>query len=184
METQALDELAGEGVKGKDRDIQRYADMRYSGQEHTVKVPLPASEITDKVIPKINKRFHTLHEQTYTFRLETPVELVNYHITALGRVAKPEFKKLSDRSPLGNGREDSLHGDRADRSAAAKGMRRVNFDELGFHEAAIYERDRLPVGAAVEGPAVIEEPASTTVVFPDQKLTRDEYGFLHIEMVA
>jgi N-methylhydantoinase A len=42
----------------------------------------------------------------------------------------------------------------------------------------------LPVGIAVEGPAVIEEPASTTVVFPDQKLTRDEYGFLHIEMVA
>ena len=61
-------------------------------------------------------------------------------------------------------------------------MRCVNFDELGFHEAAIYERDRLPVGTAVEGPAVIEEPASTTVVFPDQKLTRDEYGFLHIEI--
>jgi N-methylhydantoinase A/oxoprolinase/acetone carboxylase beta subunit len=39
------------------------------------------------------------------------------------------------------------------------------------------------VGIAIRGPAVIEEPASTTVVFPDQQLTRDEYGFLHIKMV-
>ena len=150
--------------------------MRYAGQEHTVKVPLPAGLITAEVVPQINERFHTLHEQTYTFRLETPVELVNFHVTALGRVAKPRFKKLDGR----NGGPDSA---RADKSPAAKGTRRVNFDELGFHEATIYERDRLPVGVTIEGPAVIEEPASTTVVFPDQKLTMDEYGFLHIEMV-
>ncbi len=184
MEEQAVQDLAAERVVESEMELQRFADIRYAGQEHTVKVPLPAGEITAKVIPQINERFHTLHEQAYTFRLETPVELVNYHVTALGRVAKPEFKKFSDRSPLGNGRQDSLGIDRTDRSPAAKGMRRVNFDELGFREAPIYERDRLLVGAAVEGPAVIEEPASTTVVFPDQKLTRDEYGFLHIEMVA
>ncbi len=135
-------------------------------------------------MPEINERFHTLHEQTYTFRLDSPVELVNFHVTALGRVAKPEFKKLdgreggpdaalTDRSPLGRPRG----------RPAGKATRRVNFDELGFHEATIYERDRLPVGATVAGPAVVEEPASTTVVFPDQRLTRDEYGFLHIEMV-
>ncbi|UCC87811.1 MAG: hypothetical protein JSV81_00500, partial [Anaerolineales bacterium] len=68
-------------------------------------------------------------------------------------------------------------------SLATKGIRRVNFDELGFHQADIYERDRLPVGVTVRGPAVVEEPASTTVVFPGQRLTKDEYGFLHIEMV-
>jgi N-methylhydantoinase A len=184
MEEQAVQDLAAEHVVESEMELQRFADIRYAGQEHTVKVPLPAGEITDRVIPQINERFHTLHEQAYTFRLETPVELVNYHITALGRVAKPGFKKLSDRPPLRSGCGDSLGSDRTDGSPAAKGMRRVNFDELGFHEAAIYERDRLPVGASVEGPAVIEEPASTTVVFPDQKLTRDEYGFLHIEMVA
>jgi N-methylhydantoinase A len=65
---------------------------------------------------------------------------------------------------------------------ALKGERRVNFDELGFHQAAIYERDALPAGVALKGPLVIEEPAATTVVFPDQRVTRDKYGFLHIEM--
>jgi hypothetical protein len=37
---------------------------------------------------------------------------------------------------------------------------------------------------AVTGPLVIEEPTSTTVVFPDQQVVRDEYGFLHIELLG
>jgi N-methylhydantoinase A len=170
MEGQALQELAAEGVDEGDMAFQRFADMRYMGQEHTVKVPLPNGQITAEAMPDINERFHKLHEQTYTFRLETPVELVNYHVTALGHVKQPEIRKLD--------------GGLGDLSSAQKETRRVNFDELGFHESAIYERDLLPVGVSLRGPAVVEEPASTTVVFPDQKLTIDEYGFLHIEMAA
>lgn len=169
MAQQALHDLTAEGVEEVDMDFQRFADMRYMGQEHTVKVALPSGQITAEVMPDINERFHTLHEQTYTFRLETPVEVVNYHVIALGRVQQPEIKKL-----------DREMGDLA---GARKATRRVNFDELGFHEAAIYERDLLPVGISVKGPAIVEEPASTTVVFPDQKLVRDEYGFLNIEMI-
>ncbi len=169
MEKQATNELAAEGVRKGDLDIERFADMRYLGQEHTVKVPLPSEKVTENTLPGINDRFHTLHEQTYTFRLETPVELVNYHITAFGRVKKPEIREL-------NGREGMI-------DEARKATRRVNFDELGFHEADIYERDSIPVGEPIRGPAVIEEPAATTVVFPDQQLTRDKYGFLHIEPI-
>ena len=165
----ALAEMQDEGVAQADIEIQRFADMRYMGQEHTVKVPLPGGKITQEAVPDINERFHTLHEQTYTFRLDTPVELVNYHLTVLGHVIQPEVHKLD--------------GGKGDLKSARKDTRRVNFDELGFQEAEIYERDLLPVGVEVKGPAVVEEPASVTVVFPDQKLTRDEYGFLHIEMV-
>lgn len=170
MEAQALKELSGQSVESGGLTFLRFADMRYKGQEHTVKVPLPAGEITAHSVQDMNERFHSLHEQAYTFRLETPVELVNYHVTAVGRVKKPEFKKL-------DGRPTNL-------ADARKGARRVNFDELGFQEAAIYERESLPVGIPITGPAVVEEPASTTVLFPDQKLTRDEYGFLHIETVS
>jgi N-methylhydantoinase A len=119
---------------------------------------------------EIDERFHRLHEHTYTFRLDAPVELVNYHVTAFGRVKKPAPNKIE-------GRGGSL-------SSALKGTRRVNFDELGFHRALIYERGALPIGAAVKGPLVVEEPASTTVVFPDQKVTRDRFGLLHIEMAS
>ncbi len=168
MEAQAAQDLAAQHVTPANMVFQRFADMRYLGQEHTVKVPLPPGMITADKLPEINERFHQLHEHAYTFRLESPVELVNYHLTALGRVKKPALKRLDGRS--GNA-EDAL-----------KGERRVNFDELGFHQSRIYERDRLPVGVTLPGPLVIEEPASTTVVFPDQRVTKDEYGFLHIEM--
>ncbi len=170
MEAEAAEDLAAQHVSPEDMVFQRFADMRYLGQEHTVKVPLPGGQITAESMPEINERFHQLHEHTYTFRLDTKVELVNYHLTALGRVKKPVLKPL-------DGTGTSLE-------AARKGERRVNFDELGFHQAAIYERDLLPVGVTLRGPLVIEEPASTTVVFPDQQVTKDIYGFLHIEMAG
>lgn len=170
IESQAARDLTEQHVAKRDMIFQRSADMRYMGQEHTVKVPLPAGPITADKMPKINERFHQLHEHTYTFRLESPVELVNYHLTALGRVKKPSLKPL-------DGKGGSV-------KKALKGERRVNFDELGFHQAAIYERNLLPVGVALKGPLVIEEPAATTVVFPDQRVTRDKYGFLHIEMAG
>ncbi len=170
MEAQAMQNLQAQHISEDQVMFQRFADMRYLGQEHTVKVPIPGEQITAEQMPEINERFHQLHEQTYTFRLDTPVELVNYHLTALGVVEKADLKKLD--------------GDSGNLEAAKKGERRVNFDELGFHDSPIYERDLLPVGQAIQGPLVIEEPASTTVVFPDQQVTRDEYGFLHIERVS
>jgi len=45
----------------------------------------------------------------------------------------------------------------------------------------VYERDLLPIGKPIAGPAVIEEPSSVTVVYPDQQFSRDKYGFLHVE---
>jgi len=169
METQAIQDLRSEHVSRSKIEIQRFADMRYKGQEHTVKILLPKGKITADIMPEINELFHSLHERTYTFRLDVPIELVNYHITAYGHIKKPEIKKVENHT----GNQQNAH----------KGKRRVNFDELGYHEADIYERDRLPVGDSVDGPAVIEEPASVTVVFPDQRLTRDEYGNLHIDMM-
>ncbi len=166
MEAQAMDDMQRENIKQSRIRFMRYADMRYLGQEHTVKVPIPAGPLNAKHLPVINERFHKLHEHTYTFRLESPIELVNFHLTVLGTVKKPKLPKVERKGTV---------------KKALKGKRRVNFDELGFHECAIYERDWLPVGARLKGPAVIEEPAATTIVFPDQRLSVDEYGFLHIE---
>ena len=169
MEAQAALDLSSQHVARADMVFQRFADMRYYGQEHTVKVPLPGETITAEKMVEINDRFHQLHEHTFTFRLDSPVELVNYHLKALGRVKKPSLKKIEGR----NGRAED----------ARKGVRLVDFDELGFQQATIYERDLLPIDEALMGPLVIEEPTSTTVVFPDQRVTLDENGFLHIEMV-
>ena len=167
MEKEAAEELAAEKVEKDHMVFQRFADMRYMGQEHTVKVPIPGGQLTQEVMLEINERFHQLHDHAYTFRLESSVELVNFHLTALGRVEKPKITRLNKDAARSVGE-------------AYKGDRQVIFDS-GFVKTPTYERDLLPVGATLSGPLIVEEPAATAVVFPGQRLSVDEYGFLHIE---
>jgi N-methylhydantoinase A len=146
----------------------RTADMRYAGQEHTVNVPVPGAgaDLKEADRDEIESRFHDLHEQLYTFRQDSPIEFVNFRVAGFGAVAKPEFPRLEV-----NGNAE----------VGLKGTREVEFDELGRHESRIYERSRLGAKAEVEGAAIIEEPAATTVVFPGQTLRVDAYGNLIIE---
>jgi N-methylhydantoinase A len=168
LEREARGALRQEGIASDRVVILRSADMRYLGQEHTVRVALPGGLVSSDSIPQIEERFHQLHEQHYTFRLSSPVELVNFHVAALGLVEKPALRKLE---PHGLSRHQAL-----------KGHRQVDFDELGRHESAIYEREHLGAGARVEGPAVVEEPAASTVLFPDDRLSVDDYGNLLVEV--
>ena len=157
--------FAQEGL-GRDRVVfARSADMRYAGQEHTVTVPAPDGHANGEV----ERRFHELHEQQYTFRLGSPVEYVNFRLAGLGVVRKPEPARIEP------GR---------DASRALKGRRDVDFDEQGRIETALYERSLLGAGAELEGPAVVEEAAASTVVFPGQRLSVDDFGNLVIEVGA
>ncbi len=167
METAARRSLETEGIARDDIRIQRYADMRYLGQEHTVKVPVPNGALTPSAMATVSAAFHDLHEQTYTFRLESPLEMVNYHVTAVGLVNKAEIKPIkADSASLGRARKET---------------RPVYFEGAGAVTTTVYERDLLPIGKPIAGPAVIEEPSSVTVVYPDQQFSRDKYGFLHVE---
>jgi N-methylhydantoinase A len=167
MESQAGDHLVRENVENGRIAHQRYIDMRYAGQEHTVKVPFGGSGVTAQTVSEAVERFHSLHEQAYTFRLESPVEFVNFHLTSLGMVHKPRLPEVPAKE---------------DTAAAVKGHRPVDFDELGRREATIYERDRLSAQACLQGPAIVEEPSCTTVVFPGDLLTVDAHGNLLVEI--
>jgi len=162
----AAEEFAEDGVGPGRLAFNRYADMRYLGQEHTVKVPFPAGEIETDELGEAARRFHETHEREYAFRLDSPVEIVNYHLAAYGAVRKPEVAALR----------------RTGRSAgdAIKGRREVDLDAHGVHQADIYDRSLLEPGAEFSGPAVVEEPATTIVVLPRHRVVVDGYGNLHI----
>ena len=64
--------------------------------------------------------------------------------------------------------------------AAARAGRMVDFGEDGRHETAVYDRDLLPPGFWADGPVIVEEPSSTTLVCPGQRVRVDELGFLKI----
>jgi N-methylhydantoinase A len=143
----------------------RSVEMRYAGQEHTVSVELVGAA---QSVEDIEEAFHTAHLRQYTFSLpETPSEIVNFHLTAYRSAAKPELRRIE-----ADGRSEA---------AARKGRRAVDFDHDGVHDTPVFERELLPPGFATEGPLLIEEASSTTLVHPGQLLEVDSVGNLLID---
>ena len=142
--------------------LQQFVDLRYVGQEHTVRSPVDPCEPVSLLL----ERFHGLHERAYAFRLDEEAEVVNLHVTVWGEVPKP------DAQPKAIGA--------ASLDEARKGCRGVLFEESGWVQTPVFERGRLPVGRRVCGPAILEEPSSTTVVLAGQSAVRDTFGDLII----
>lgn len=153
-----------EGMAADEVRLARAADMRYAGQEHAVTVSLPGEVVDYPQREEAARRFRDAHERLYGFRLEVPIELVNLRLAGFGEVRKPSLRVLR---PPGANREP-------------KGAREVLLEDSGAVEATVYERDGLAVDAELEGPAVVEEPAASTLVLPEQRLRVDDYGNLVI----
>ena len=153
--------------------FERAVEMRYWGQSFELSIPAPASSVIDDAwMNELTELFHEAHETAYGFRAnDEPVELVNLRLTTIGKIARPEMRKLDNTG--------------SDASVATKGKRPVYFSEntgqKGIIETIVYNRAKLPAGAVFSGPAIIEEPDCTTVIHPAWTTTVDEYGNLGIE---
>lgn len=167
MIDRALELYENHGIKKEDIIIVKSADIRYVGQEHTVKTPVPANILGSRDMVTIRDNFENLHEQYYTFKLpDSPIEFVNFNITAFGKVKKAEIKPLK------------IIGKPED---AVRCRNVVDYDEYGKIEVPVYIREKLGAGSEIKGPAIVEEETSVTVLYPDQRLHVDEYGNLIIE---
>ena len=163
MERDACEALAAEGFTGEPT-VERSLSMRYAGQNYEREVPLPAGSIDDAAIAAALAAFHDLHQEVYgySFPGET-IELIHANVTAFGSGARPAPPRL----PAGSLPEP-------------RELREVRFGGAGRSYTAIYRRDDLPGGASLQGPAVIEELDSTTIVLPGQELHVLENGILRI----
>lgn len=165
----AADKLAASGLAAGRARFIRALDMRYEGQEHTVKVPLPpAGDFGAGGMPLLQSLFDQLHERMYAHASPgTPTELVNLRLSAIVESGKPSILEI----PRGSG----------DGGEALKGDRRVCFrDERDAVACPVYDRERLGAGDAFSGPAIVEEWNTTTIVHPGQRLEVDGYGNLII----
>ncbi len=163
---EAAGDTPGDAVKSE-LVLEHYADMRYAGQEHTVKVGL-AFNAGELDLPRAMDAFHAAHEHRFTYRLDAAIEIVNFHLVARRPVAKPEpAKKPQTGRPLA---ETILH------------TRQVDFDQHGVHEATIYNGLALEPGMILTGPAVVQEPATTLVISPGHHLQVDDYGNYHVHL--
>ena len=141
----------------------RFGDMRYRGQEHTLKIRLP-----DKMSLVSQSYLRAAFEDEYAKRYghcsqNVPIDIVNLRVVVTGVADKPVMKELQ-----------------TGKAAVEPETRPVNFDGKSFVPCAIWQRDTLGVGVHIAGPAIIEESASTTVVCPNDWATVDHLGNIRI----
>jgi N-methylhydantoinase A len=163
--------LAASGTHFLEIVVQRAADMRYVGQEHTVTVAIPLSLSQPSAVPEIKRAFDAEHELRYSHSApEEPVELVTLRSAVIGIVAKPSTPALS-------------RGGARPSEAARRPPRTVFLDGVGPQRVAeVYWRERLLAGNVITGPALIEEAASVTLVPPGDRVEVNELGHLAMEV--
>ncbi|RYZ63702.1 MAG: hydantoinase/oxoprolinase family protein, partial [Proteobacteria bacterium] len=168
MEDEGRAALAQSGVEADVVVIERAADMRYVGQEHAVTVDLPLAFFEGRDRSAIKRQFDDLHKVRYgTSAPREPADLVSLRVTVLGTMKKPP------RHSVDTGTAEPAAG-------ARRTVKPVYFRAGGWQDTPVYTRDRLLAGNAIDGPALIEEHASTTVVQPGDSLRVDELGNLQI----
>jgi N-methylhydantoinase A len=151
--------------------IQRAADMRYVGQEHAVTVDLSLALFETQDRDGIKAEFDRVHEIRYgTSAPAEQAEIVSLRSAVTGTMQKPPLE------PIETGTEAPI-------DAAKAGSRRIYFgEEAGFIDTQAYDRRHLLAGNRIEGPAVIDEHASTTLIEPGDFAIVDGYGNLVISV--
>jgi N-methylhydantoinase A len=160
----SLRERAGSGER--DPVVRRSFDGRLFGQSwETPFVQVPDGPITAETIPELVERFHQTYERRYGNRFPyVPVQGVSYRVELRVPSEKVEF------APRKAGGEATPTG--------TIELRYLGDEPL---QAAEYDRDSLPAGARVAGPAVIREGLATTFVVPGQTAEVGRLGELVIE---
>ena len=167
---QAMAWFAAEGVSFDAQRLSRTVDMRYRGQNYELAVALPPGPVTEASIAVLAEGFAATHRQRYGFVAEgEDVEFVTFRVEALGVVQKAQFEE----QPLGD----------PDPGRARIGAREVWFPETeGFAPTPVFARDRLRPGMTLDGPAIVEQMDTTTVVPPGVRLAVDKLANLVMEI--
>jgi N-methylhydantoinase A len=162
MLAQAKTELAHENIADADMVFRPTVDMRYRGQAYELSVSLEADSTSGT---SLVDSFHRLHQQTYGHAMpERAVEVVNLRLQAIGIVEKPELvaEPIAENTSI---------------DVAFLGTKTTATGE----QMALYERDRLPIGASFSGPALTFQFDSTVYIGTGWNATVDGYRNLILE---
>jgi N-methylhydantoinase A len=171
LEDNVLHELAANRVPPERSTVTREIEMRYRGQVHEVRVPIPSGKLSatdlDDVMQDFVRRYERRYGRGSTFG-EAGIEARTYLVRGVGALVKPKQSP----QPIGP----------ADPSPAKVGDRPVYFRQTaGFTPTGIFRREALTPGNVVAGPAVIEAVDTTTLVHPGQRVSVDGFGNLLFE---
>lgn len=163
LEEDARAALEREGLSDGAVSFARYIDMRYRGQIHEVRVPVPTRVLGESELAQVHATFEDIYNRKYgqgaAYR-KAGIEARTYEVRGIGRIPKPEWV----RHERGG----------ADAAEALKETREVYF-KGGWQKTPVYAREKLRAGHRLAGPALIEAVDTTVLVPPHMALTIDEY---------
>jgi len=159
--------LDAEGVARSDQSTVYQVDLRYAGQGMRLTVEVLPEEFETGGLEELGNRFDAMHEQLFTFALDTERELYTLRAMVQGSESAAEAQVLAS----GNG----------DPSAARYAQSKVYYDGQ-HHDAIIFDRALLKAGDRVSGPAIVTEMDSTTLVLPGCTGEVDPVGNLLIRL--
>lgn len=169
LEQQGREAIAASAISPSEVVVQRALDMRYVGQEHSVTVDIPQELFDRQDRDAIKALFDAVHAQRYgTSAPSEPAEIASLRTTVTGIVEKPGIEQIERGVALPP--DDARTGSRKAYFQAAR----------GFVDTPTFARTKLLAGNRIEGPALIEEHASTTVVLPGDSVEVDAIGNLVI----
>jgi len=169
MGEQVRQSLVDDGVANAEIEIRFEADVRYHGQAFEVPMPIEVEQFASNLgLADLAERFDISHKRLFTFSMDTERELVNLRAVALGRAEElPALELVSgDGDPV-----------------AAKLRDHEMWNDGKFVPAVIYDRSKLRAGDRVEGPAVVCEMDSTTVILAGFVGNVDRFGNILINPV-
>jgi N-methylhydantoinase A len=141
------------------------AELRYVGQAFQIDVPLAPAWLEDGSTERLREAFHQLHERLYAHAdRAADVELIDLRATISGVLPKPELRRL----PAGSG------------PARPAGRRPIHYRGRR-HEAAVYHRADLFAGQRLDGPAIVEQDDTTTLIPAGFGAEVDPFGNLVIQ---
>jgi N-methylhydantoinase A len=166
MRGEAKAALDNEGFSAKEQHFTQYMDLRYSGQEHSVTLPV-SEKIDDAEIVHMREVFSEAHEKAYGHTMPDPIELVSLRFSARGEVDAPVLPVLTKQ---------------AGRVPTPTGTRQVYVGGGKRAPYSLYDRDDLQFGDTIEGPAIINEHTATTVFHAGDRAELGKYGEIIIHV--
>ena len=165
LRARAGEALLTDNIPQSEHEISYQADLRYAGQAFQITIDFTEQELKQKGVALLTDQFDAEHEQLFTFKLDD-----GHEILMIRAVAKAKARAIAERQV----------GETGMSLQQCEIAPNKFYYEGDWHDANIYDRNKLNAGLQVPGPAIVSEMDSTTVVLPGYVAEVDAVGNLLI----
>jgi N-methylhydantoinase A len=166
LRARGSESFEADGIPADQQEATYQADIRYAGQAFQLSLAVTIDQLRDKGLAVLTDEFDRQHEQLFTF-----AHGKDHEIVMIRAIVKAKSTLVADLKEVSETKS---------KLADAKFHDTRFYYEQEWHDAVIYDREKLGVGTVIPGPAIVVEMDSTTLILPGHAATVDKIGNLLI----